>query len=314
MGGDKGKEKKEQKEKLTEEKLDLFECLSSVQKKGKEEHWWIDAKEVHLKKDPPAIGEVSRVYRAKWRRSDIVVKTMANNKQHHTEDVNALIEEIAVWSTIRHPSIVMFLGASFNLDLGVMLLLEEMAGGTLEKYMRERQAVNMRRCWKIGKDIAGAIAFLHSCRPPIIHGDINPQNVLINKFGEPKIADFGLSKFVRHKKRKEAHVFELRYIAPEALLNNEATLKSDVFSFGVLIFDLFSPPTKNKGEKYVVEDYKGMAKNRKTLNYSSIKNAVVRDILDKCIQIKEEDRADVASLHSIFEEQAAKRESECVIL
>mmetsp|Transcript_19749 Transcript_19749/g.27409 ORF Transcript_19749/g.27409 Transcript_19749/m.27409 type:complete len:328 (+) Transcript_19749:146-1129(+) len=217
--------------------------INALQEIGRKEHWWVNSTEIHLKGDSPAVGDVSNVYRAEWRKASIVVKCVKNTLSDTKKRMEELVREIAVWKTIRHPNIVMFLGVSFNPDLGLMVLLEEMPGGSLDKYMKQRTSIDKTEIISIAHNVANACAFLHSCKPPIVHGDIHPENILFTQFGEPRISDFGLSNFVAdaHSEKKVRDIIRELYLAPEVLRKGgQAILESDVYAFGVLLLDLFT--------------------------------------------------------------------------
>uniref|UniRef100_A0A7S3ZGC1 Protein kinase domain-containing protein n=1 Tax=Lotharella globosa TaxID=91324 RepID=A0A7S3ZGC1_9EUKA len=203
-------------------------------------------------------------------------------RQRH-ENLEELMSEIAVWRTLRHPNIVMFLGATYNHDLGLMLLLEHMPGGTLKQYLEKRKGITTSENWKICLDISRALAFLHTCNPPVAHGDLKPANILFNAFGSCKIADFGLSRFVTpaSPQRTPQGVFVgARYIAPELLLSLTMLLESDVYSFGMIMVDLF----RRQGPiSYSDLHYKTRAKKGLAENIDDIKDVRAKEIISQCI-------------------------------
>mmetsp|Transcript_1099 Transcript_1099/g.1529 ORF Transcript_1099/g.1529 Transcript_1099/m.1529 type:complete len:333 (+) Transcript_1099:86-1084(+) len=269
-------------------KSDTTSELTRLEREGRSELWWIDPKEVELREDSPKFGRISIIRRANWRHLGIAVKSMKDTKRYKS-NLEELIAEIKVWRTLRHPNIVMFLGASYRPELGLMIMLEFMSGGTLQDYLFKRKKINPEKNWKCAYDIASAMAFLHACTPPVIHGDLQPHNILFNEHGVAKIGDFGLSKFVQGtpltNKSKKARA---RYLAPEFLLWFSISLKSDVYAFGMILLDLFTAKLYHDKTKSVAElngcqvDYLKIAKNGTPIDCKMVKDKVAKVLVQEC--------------------------------
>ena len=142
-----------------------------------------------------------------------------------------LVHEISVMSHLRHPNLVLFLGACVNKD-DVILLNEYMDGGNLEEYVQalksrhpgHRARVPRKNCARWGVHLAQALTFLHACNPPVIHRDLKPANLLLCSQGQLKVADFGLSSAKQRTMTADtAYVMTgrtgtIRYMAPEAMM------------------------------------------------------------------------------------------------
>nr|XP_023871434.1 integrin-linked protein kinase 1-like [Quercus suber] len=101
--------------------------------------------------------------------------------------------------------------------------------------------------------------YLHENKPPIIHRDLEPSNILRDDSGHLKVADFGVSKLMTVKEDRPltCHETSCRYIAPEVYKNEEYDTKVDVFSFALILQEMIEgcPPFSAKQENEVPKVY-----------------------------------------------------------
>nr|DAD22576.1 TPA_asm: hypothetical protein HUJ06_024039 [Nelumbo nucifera] len=121
------------------------------------------------------------------------------------------------------------------------LVYEYMSNGSLADLFRKERRPNWDERVGIALNIATGILYLHDeCETQIIHCDIKPQNILMDEFNCPKIADFGLAKLL--KPDQSGTFTAIRgtrgYVAPEWHRNMPITVKADVYSFGVVLLEL----------------------------------------------------------------------------
>ena len=111
--------------------------------------------------------------------------------------------------------------------------------GSVSKYAGKMTEQEM---WRFIRDVAAGLAFLHDQKPPIIHQDIKPDNILILKNGNYVISDFGISKQLKSSMRKSAHLNSagaVAYMGPERFSKQYHAVKaSDIWSLGVTIYEL----------------------------------------------------------------------------
>lgn len=98
---------------------------------------------------------------------------------------------------------------------------------------------------KMAREAAKGISWLHSLTPVIIHRDLKPENILCDESGKVvKVADFGLSLVKDHSKQEAEEMKKIRgspaFMSPEALLGKELTPKTDVYSFGMILWELLT--------------------------------------------------------------------------
>ncbi|XAR70689.1 Non-specific serine/threonine protein kinase [Bertholletia excelsa] len=149
--------------------------------------------------------------------------------------------EVSTIGRTYHINLVKLYGFCYD---QLMSAFEFMENGSLDKYLFcDTQAIEWEKLYEIAVGTARGLAYLHEeCEQRIIHYDIKPGNVLLDSKFSPKVADFGLAKFCN---RDNSHVSLTRYrgtpgySAPEFLLKNfPLTYKCDVYSFGMLLFEI----------------------------------------------------------------------------
>eukprot|EP00977_Amphora_coffeiformis_P008723 scaffold1982_cov93-Amphora_coffeaeformis.AAC.45 len=169
------------------------------------------------------------------------------------------VEEMRHLSRLRHPCITTVMGAVIEEGVDPMLILEYMDHGSLHDILHnDTMAIDGEIALPILRDISQGMRFLHSANPQVFHGDLKAQNILVDGRFRAKVADFGLSQ-----KKSIGGTGTPYWMAPELLRKESAnTSASDVFSFGVILYEVYSRRDPYPGE-----------------NASD----VLRDIMDKTI-------------------------------
>ncbi|VDK38566.1 unnamed protein product [Gongylonema pulchrum] len=139
---------------------------------------------------------------------------------------------------LSHPNIVNLLGVAPQED-PVMIILELCPNGSLHKKLRNSPEIPVKKLVSYATDAARGMVYL-SLRK-IIHRDIAARNCLISKTDEVKISDFGLSVADKNviSVDKLRHM-PVRWLAPETLRKGEFSTKTDVWAFGVMLWEIFS--------------------------------------------------------------------------
>ncbi|TVU20747.1 hypothetical protein EJB05_30342, partial [Eragrostis curvula] len=158
------------------------------------------------------------------------------DKQFRTE-VNTL-------GLIQHVNLVRLIGFCSSGD-DKMLVYEYMPNGSLDAFLfgKTSSVPNWRDRYAIMLGIARGLAYLHEgCRECIIHCDIKPENILLDKDLTPKIADFGMAKLVGRDFSWVLTTMRgtIGYLAPEWISGTPISVKADVYSFGMVLFELIS--------------------------------------------------------------------------
>ena len=212
--------------------------------------WEIPPWELYIFKDR-LIGEgsFSKVYLAKWRETFVVAKVVDPEFIKIKKEV--VMREFDIMTKLHHPNIVQFLGYINDPFIIVMEYIPKMDLMSNIRSLTKKEKIN------ITKDILRGLIYIHNRKPHnLIHRDIKPTNILLTNSKVAKISDFGLSKFYTMKMvpsnddlvnmcTRENYV-ELtnnvgteRYMAPEILSSREYNNKADIYSCGILLYELF---------------------------------------------------------------------------
>lgn len=137
---------------------------------------------------------------------------------------------------IRHPNIVMFLGACTK-PPHLCIILEYCSKGSLWSCLHD---TGIKISWefkrKIALDIAKGVLYLHNQNPPILHRDLKSLNILLDSACNAKLADFGWTRIKAKKMTSKIGTYQ--WMAPEVIAGFKYTEKADVFSFGVILWEL----------------------------------------------------------------------------
>mmetsp|Transcript_26441 Transcript_26441/g.44151 ORF Transcript_26441/g.44151 Transcript_26441/m.44151 type:complete len:1556 (-) Transcript_26441:105-4772(-) len=158
------------------------------------------------------------------------------------------VSEMRHLSKLRHPCITTVMGAVISKKSEPMLVMEYMDHGSLYDLVHnESMVVDGELVLPILRDIAQGVRFLHAASPLVIHGDLKARNVLVDSKFRAKVADFGLSQ-----KKKVGATGTPLWMAPELLRGeSENTDMSDVYSFGIILYEVYSRKDPYEGENHL---------------------------------------------------------------
>ncbi|KAM8921361.1 protein kinase C delta type-like [Pelodytes ibericus] len=127
--------------------------------------------------------------------------------------------------------------AAFQSQAHVFLVMEHVHGGSLESFMKARGYLKIREARHYSAEIICAMQFLH--RRGIIHRDLKPDNILLDRAGHIKVADFGLAvEGIRGSAKTVGVAGTYTHMAPEVILSEEYGTSADWWSFGIILYQM----------------------------------------------------------------------------
>ncbi|XP_013591885.1 PREDICTED: serine/threonine-protein kinase EDR1 [Brassica oleracea var. oleracea] len=190
--------------------------------------------------DRIGLGSYGEVYRGDWHGTEVAAKKFLD-QDLTGEALEEFRSEVQIMKKLRHPNIVLFMGAVTR-PPNLSIITEFLPRGSLYRLIhRPNNQLDERRRLRMALDAARGMNYLHSCSPMIVHRDLKSPNLLVDKNWVVKVCDFGLSRMKNStylSSKSTAGTAE--WMAPEVLRNEPADEKCDVYSYGVILWELFT--------------------------------------------------------------------------
>ena len=196
-------------------------------------------------------GGMGEVFVAKDTQSGLTVAIKALKPEVVEEDPSLLERFEREGEALRkldHPNIVKML-TSLEEDDQHYIVMEFVPGGSLHNILRETGQMPLERVLEIALDLADALTRAH--RLKIIHRDIKPPNVLLTEEGTPKLTDFGVAHLEDRTRMTETGsvIGTYSYLSPEAINADDLDERADIWSFGVMIYEMLAGRRPFEGDK-----------------------------------------------------------------
>ena len=214
-------------------------------------------------------GGMAVVYRATDNRlkRSVAVKILRDELEADEEFRRRFQTEAQAVAMLSHPNIVSVYDVSHSEDVEY-IVMELIEGVTLMQYMQKRGALGWKEALHFSVQIARALEHAHS--KGIVHRDIKPQNVMILRDGTIKVADFGIAALeTRQEQRSDQTVGSVHYIAPEQARGEQPDTRSDIYSLGVVMYEMLTgrmPYDGETAEQIALKHIAGVAEDPQKLN------------------------------------------------
>lgn len=245
-------------------------------------------------------GNFSEVWLAKDTKTDIRValKIYAPATGLDDEGLNVLAREFSLVVNANHKNLLKPLYYD-SCDRKPFLVLPYCSQGSI---MKQVGTMTEKEAWRLLRDVAGGLAWLHGMNPPVIHQDIKPDNVMIGENGDYMITDFGVSTHVKSTLRKSlssafASAGTIAYMAPERFSsNNKPIMANDIYSLGATVYEMLSGDTPFGDDGGLIQ-MKGAAVPELPGDYSK----QLKDVISRCLRLNSWERPTAEQLEKYAE-------------
>jgi len=305
--------------------------LESIVDLGLQEQWLIGERELEVNRDEKlGSGGFGVVFAGKYCKSPVAVKTHLTTGSSGSCRVDrTVLNELRILRHVCHPNIAVFHGAliswtSEGSEVEVLLVLERIRGLPLDALVSKLEAwrglsPQTTKQVQVMLQVVSALVYLHSRRPPIVHADLKPSNILVQKLEHdyvPKLLDFGLSRTVtRHAKLQGGTP---HYLAPEIIKLRETYQPSpscDIFSLGRLLFFVASgrkPLASIRPKKLMAIVLEGREPPSLSWRPSTELLQMQECLIQRCTTHEARDRPTAAGVYELLHELAPPEGRGCV--
>jgi serine/threonine protein kinase len=202
-------------------------------------------------------GAYGSVYEGRLRGHKVAVKVITP-KWASQEEVEAILNdfknECALMRKVAHPNVVLLMGVCVDdskKDRELVMVTQLMERGSVANLLHDpKNRVPFKRRMRFARDTALAMNAMHLSNPAILHLDLKTHNILVDKNWTAKVGDFGLSR-VLQADRNRGQAGSPVYMAPEVLSQKPYGPKADVYSFGIVLWELITNQVPYQAEGFV---------------------------------------------------------------
>lgn len=177
----------------------------------------------------------------------VAVKVLRLDLQKEPQTEARFQREALATSELSHPNIVSVLDVGTDQGLPYMVM-EYVDGPDLKEYIRKNSPLDLHEVIRIMDQILSAVALAH--KHNVIHRDLKPQNILMDKRGNVKIADFGIAVALNQSSITQTNsvMGSVHYMSPEQTRGGMVTKQSDIYSLGIILYELITGKVPFNGD------------------------------------------------------------------
>ncbi|KAK2849400.1 hypothetical protein Q5P01_009234 [Channa striata] len=262
-------------------------CSQNILEPSKDQ-WEVDPEELTLGEEL-GCGQFGLVLGGKWRDKKVAVKMIREECMSDEE----FKEEARVMMRLAHCKLVQLYGVCTQRS-PMCLVFEFMEKGSLSDYLRAKKGcLSQDAMLKMCLDVSEGMAYLESSN--FIHRDLAARNCLVSQNNEVKVSDFGMTRFVLDDQytSSQCSKFPVKWSAPEVIRYCKFSSKSDIWSFGVLMWEVYNEgrlPYENRSNSEVVESLNAGLRLLKP----RMAPDAIHELMEWCWKEKPEDRPSFA--------------------
>uniref|UniRef100_A0A803NQC1 non-specific serine/threonine protein kinase n=1 Tax=Cannabis sativa TaxID=3483 RepID=A0A803NQC1_CANSA len=198
--------------------------------------WEIDLKHLKFEK-MVASGSYGDLYKGTYCSQEVAIKIL-KPERINTDMQREFAQEVFIMRKVRHKNVVQFIGACTK-PPSMCIVTEYMSGGSVYDYLHKKRGFfKLPNLLKVATDISKGMNYLHQNN--IIHRDLKAANLLMDENGVVKVADFGVARVQAQSGVMTAETGTYRWMAPEVIEHKPYDHKADIFSFGVVLWELLT--------------------------------------------------------------------------
>ncbi|WVZ99270.1 hypothetical protein U9M48_044598 [Paspalum notatum var. saurae] len=252
-----------------------------------------------------ASGAYSRLFHGIYMEQPVAVKFIRQPDDGEDEELSARLEkqftsEVTILSRLQHRNVIKLVGAC-NCPPVFCVITEFLSGGSMRAFLRklERKTLPLEKIISIALDIARGLEYIHL--QGIVHRDVKPENILFDEEFCAKVVDFGVACEEAHCNLSDDDPGTYRWMAPEMYKHKPYGRKVDVYSFGILLWELVTGSLPYEEMTPLQAAFAVVNKNLRPVIPSSCP-AALKLLIERCWAWQPEKRPEFQQIVSILED------------
>ncbi|KAJ6920967.1 hypothetical protein NC651_014519 [Populus alba x Populus x berolinensis] len=198
--------------------------------------WEIDAQQL-IYEEKIANGSSGDLYKGTFCSQDVAIKVLRG--EHLDNKLQSEFnQEVLIMRKVRHKNVVKFIGACTR-PPSLCIITEFMSGGSMYDFLhKQKESLSLQSLLRVAIDVSKGMLCLHQNN--IVHRDLKTANLLMDENGVAKVADFGVARVQDQSGVMTAETGTYRWMAPEVIEHKPYDHKADVFSFGIVLWELLT--------------------------------------------------------------------------